>query len=84
MIAYSVDLILTMGELFDITLQYKSLGKVTPASALDAFEAYQSSGNRSQELYRDIRALVDCHHNQDTLRKEVKQLVERYYKHRFG
>jgi hypothetical protein len=84
MIACSVDLILTMGELFDITLQPELSGDVMLEAALDAFEAYQSPDHRSQELYDDIRALVDGHHAQDTLRREVKQLVEKYSKHRFG
>ena len=84
MIAYSIDLILVMVELFDITLQPRLSGTVSWEALFDAFEAYEGSPAQNVgHLHDDVHALIERRKGKlvaDTMRGEVKRVVDKYTK----
>ena len=84
MVAYSIDLILVMMELFDITLQPKLSGTVSWDALFEAFEAYAYEGSlQVGHLHDDVHALIERHKGKwvaGTMRGEVKRVVDKYTK----
>ncbi|KAJ7939557.1 hypothetical protein B0H13DRAFT_1850343 [Mycena leptocephala] len=76
LIAYTVDLILVMKELFLIALQRKVFGKVTWGELTNAFQAY----GKAQSVHEEVRALIKQRGKlgTDFVREHVEDLV---YKH---
>ncbi|KAF7344039.1 hypothetical protein MVEN_01693400 [Mycena venus] len=81
LIAYTVDLILVLEQLFDITLQFKLMGTVSWKELRDAFEAYYNSTSQ-HDIHKQVRSLVERRRQLSSdligVRKNVEELVKKY------
>ncbi|KAF7344043.1 hypothetical protein MVEN_01693800 [Mycena venus] len=81
LIAYTVDLILVLEQLFDITLQFKLMGTVSWKELRDAFEAYYNSTSQ-HDIHKQVRSLVERRQQLSSdlvgVRKNVEELVKKY------
>jgi len=80
LIAYTVDLILVLEELFKITLQPSLSGKISWDALQAGFEAYQRSMSL-HSVHNEVRLLVEkCGRrlDKDGIRSGVDQLVKHY------
>lgn len=81
LIAYIVDLILVMEELFQIALQPKVFGRVSWEELQEAFHAYALTSS-PRNTHDRVRALVEQRGglNPDVylIRKAVEELVQQY------
>ncbi|KAJ6562959.1 hypothetical protein B0H10DRAFT_2364365 [Mycena sp. CBHHK59/15] len=81
LIAYTVDLILVLEELFKITLQPNLSGRISWDALQEAFEAYQRSTSQ-RSVHSGVRALVEqCGQlslDSSSIRNSVEELVQQY------
>ncbi|KAJ7239924.1 hypothetical protein C8J57DRAFT_1372316 [Mycena rebaudengoi] len=77
LIAYTVDLILVLHQLFDITLQLKLMGTVSWQELRDAFEAYYNSTSQ-HDIHKQVRALVEGRGWDSGGVQKVEELVKKY------
>ncbi|KAJ7243858.1 hypothetical protein B0H12DRAFT_1130266 [Mycena haematopus] len=81
LIAYTVDLILVLEELFKIALQPKVFGRISWKELEQAFDAYQLTESPSR-IHSDIRALVEQRGGLNVelslIRKGLEALVQQY------
>ncbi|KAJ7817923.1 hypothetical protein B0H14DRAFT_1380040 [Mycena olivaceomarginata] len=81
LIAYTVDLIMVLQELFKITLQPKSHGSVSWPDLQEAFEAYQRTTSQ-RTVHSAVSDLVEkCGQlsmDLTVIRESVKEMLEQY------
>ncbi|KAJ7936530.1 hypothetical protein B0H13DRAFT_2303568 [Mycena leptocephala] len=75
LVAYTVDLILVMKELFKIALQPKVFGRVSWTELEEAFEAYGRTASL-RTIHDRVRALVDQHAGLSADRSFVQTGIE--------
>ncbi|KAJ7721387.1 hypothetical protein B0H16DRAFT_1738293 [Mycena metata] len=74
-IAYTVDLILVLRELFDWMLQLKSFGRVTWVDLGEAFDAYHRTPSRAK-VHREVTELVERHRGMSSDTIAIHESVE--------
>ncbi|KAJ7897540.1 hypothetical protein B0H14DRAFT_3424899 [Mycena olivaceomarginata] len=81
LIAYTVDLIMVLQELFKITLQPKSHGSVSWPDLQEAFEAYQRTTSQ-RTVHSAVSDLVEkrgqLSMDLTVIRESVKEMLEQY------
>jgi hypothetical protein len=81
LIAYIVDLVLVMKELFQIALQPKVFGRVSWEELQEAFHAYTLTAS-PRNTHDRVRTLVEqrggLHPDVHLIRKAVEELVQQY------
>ena len=75
LIAYTVDLISVLRELFDLTLQPNKALATTWPELKEAFEAYERSPDR-QRIHNNLRTQGELIITADGINKRVRDLVE--------